>query len=142
MPDVDKRKLVLFVDSVEYTDSVSTAKFTSAESDSDFMSFAEAMAGGARDYVLALTLKQNTSAASLWDLMWTSAGDDVPVSLWPNGMPVGGDPTVTQPEFTATCTIKDPDGDLLGGDAEPSPKARQVTEVEWLCLAKPVRVTA
>lgn len=143
MPDVDKRKLVLLVDGVDYTDSVSTAKFTSAETDSDFVSFEEAAAGGARDYFLALTLKQNTSAASLWDVMWTEAGNDLDVELWPNGRPgTPFDPTVSQPQFTATCTVKDPDGDLLGGDADPAPRAKQVTEVEWPCLAKPVRVTA
>jgi hypothetical protein len=142
MPDVNKRHLVLIVDSAEYTDSVSTAKITSAETDSDFVSFEQAAAGGGRDYFLAMTLKQNTTAASLWDVIFTQGGEDLDFELWPNGMPVDTIPTATQPQFTGTATVKDPDGDLLGGDADPSPSARQVTEVEWQCLAKPVRATA
>jgi len=142
MTDVDKRKLVLFVDSLNCTDSVSTAKFTSAETDSDFVSFTQAAAGGARDYFLALTLKQNTASGTIWNIMWTQGGSDLPVDLWPNGMPVGGVPTASQPKFTATVTVKDPDGDVLGGEANASPSARQVTEVEWQCLAKPVRTVA
>lgn len=142
MPDVDKRKLVLVVDGVDYTDSVSTAKITSAETDSDFVSFTQAAAGGGRDYFLAMTLKQNTTAASLWDVVFTQGGEDLDFELWPNGIPEPDVATVTQPRITGTATVKDPDGDLLGGDADPSPSARQVTEVEWQCLAKPVRETA
>lgn len=142
MPDVDKRKLVLIVDGLDCTDSVSNARFTSAETDSDFVSFAQAAAGGGRDYFLAMTLKQNTTATTLWDIMWAQGGEDVPVELWPNGIPTPDTATVNQPRFTATVTVKDPDGDLLGGDADPSPSARQVSEVEWQCLAKPVRETA
>lgn len=142
MNDVNKRHLRLFVDSVERTDSVSTAKFTSAETDSDFVPFSVAASGGGRDYFLAMTLKQNTSNSSLWDVIYTQSGEDLPVELWPNGMPLGGTPTAAQPLFEATCTVKDPDGDLLGGDADPSPSARQVTEVEWQTLAKPTRAVA
>lgn len=140
--DVDKRKLVLLVDSVDYTDSVSTAKFTSAATDSDFVPFSVAAAGGGRDYFLAMTLKQNTAAGSLWDVVYTQGGEDLPIELWPNGMPVGGTPTPTQPLFEAVCTVKDPDGDFLGGDADPSPSARQVTEVEWQAAAKPTKAVA
>lgn len=142
MPDVDKRKLVLLVDGADYTSEVSNARITSAETDSDFVSFAQAAAGGARDYFLALTMKQNTTAGALWDVMWTQAGEDLPFEIWPNGHPVDDIATVSQPRITGTATVKDPDGDMLGGDADPSPSARQVSEVEWQCLAKPVRETS
>lgn len=141
MPDVGTRLAVLFVDGDDFTDSISTATVRSAETDSDFVSFADAAAGGKRDYTLALTLKQNTTADSLWDIVWARSGDDVPVEVWPNGMPVSGDPTASQPQFTGTVTVTDPDGDLLGGEANPSTSARQVTEVEWMFTAKPVRNT-
>jgi hypothetical protein len=142
MPDVGTRRLVLIVDGTNYTDSVSTAAIRSAESDSDFISFADAAAGGARDYVLGMTLKQNTSADSLWDLIWAQPGEDLDFELWPNGMPEGGVPTVNQPLFEGTATVTDPDGDLLGGEANPSNTARMTTEVEWPCTAKPTRVTS
>lgn len=139
MPDVGTRRLVLIVDSTDYTDSVSTAVIRSAETDSDFVSFTDAAAGGKRDYVLAMTLKQNTTAASLWDLIWSQFGADLPFELWPNGKPVDELPSAAQPQFTGTATVSDPDGDLLGGEANPSNSARQVTEVEWSCVDKPVR---
>lgn len=142
MPDVNTRHCVLIVDGIDATDSVSRAVVTSAESDSDFVSFAQAAAGGARDYALALTMKQNTSASTLWDIIWTQSGADVEVEVWPNGKPVGGTPTVSQPLFEGTVTVKDPDGDLLGGEANASTTARQVTEVEWLFLEKPTKTTA
>jgi hypothetical protein len=50
-------------------------------------------------------------------------------------------PTVAEPHFTGTVTISEPDGDYLGGDADPSTSARFVTEVEWIFTAKPVMVT-
>jgi len=140
MPDVGTRHAVLLVDGVEYTDSISKGVITSAETDSDFVSFADAAAGGKRDYALALTLKQNTTAASLWDVIWTQAGEDLDVELWPNGRPATPfTPSATQPKFSGTVTITDPDGDLLGGEANPSTSARQITEVSWLFLAKPTK---
>jgi hypothetical protein len=141
MTQVNKRHAVLIVDDIDYTDSVSTAKITSAETDSDFVPFSVAAAGGGRDYFLAMTLVQDPAAASLWDLMWSQGGADLPFELWPNGKPVDEIATTSQPRFTGTATVKDPDGDVLGGDADPSPSARQVTEVEWQCVAKPLRET-
>jgi hypothetical protein len=142
MPDVNTRHVVLLVDDLDCSDSVSRAEVTSAESDSDFMSFAEAAAGGKRDYALALTLKQNTTAGTLWDIIWTQGGQDLPVEVWPNGKPVDEIPTATQPRFTGTCTVKDPDGTILGGEASASTTARMTTEVEWLFTEKPTRETA
>lgn len=142
MPDVGTRRAVLFVDSVEYTDSISKGVVTSAETDSDFVSFEDAANGGKRDYALALTLKQNTTADSLWDVIWTQTGAELDAELWPNGRPVDGIPTATQPQFEGTVTITDPDGDFLGGEANPSTSARQVTEVSWMFLEKPVRNVA
>lgn len=141
MPDVNTRHAVVIIDDIDCTDVVSRAAVTSAESDSDFVSFAQAAAGGARDYLLALTLKQNTSTGTLWDLIWTAAGTDVETEVWPNGKPVGDVPTASQPQFLGTVTVKEPDGDLLGGEANASTTARQVVEVEFTYLAKPTRNT-
>jgi hypothetical protein len=143
MPDVGTRLAVLLVDDVEYTDSISTATIRSAETDSDFVSFEDAAAGGRRDYTLAIVMKQNTTAASLWDVVWAQAGADLDVELWPNGRPgTPFTPTPTQPRFSGTVTITDPDGDLLGGEANPSTSARQTTEVEWMFTAKPTKATS
>lgn len=141
MGDVGTRHAVLTVDGNDFTSSISTGTVRSAETDSDFVSFADAAAGGKRDYTLALVLKQNTDADSLWDVIWSRSGEDVPVELWPLGKPLDGIATVTQPRFEGTCTVTDPDGDLLGGEANPSTSARQTTEVEWMFTEKPTKVT-
>src|SRR5690606_5188401 len=78
---------------------------------------------------------------TLWDIIWTQGGQDLPVEVWPNGKPVDDTPTVTQPRFTGTCTVKDPDGTILGGEASASTTARMTTEVEWLFTEKPTRET-
>lgn len=141
MPDVGTRKLRLYVDDTDYTASVSNATITSAETDSDFVSFADAAAGGLRDYALHLVMKQNTSADSLWDLIWSRPGEEVTFSIWPNGEPSDGEPTADQPEITGVAVVQDPDGDLLGGEANPSTTARMTVEVDWLCTEKPIRDT-
>lgn len=139
MPVVNTRHAVVIIDDIDCTDVVSRAEVSSAESDSDFVSFAQAAAGGARDYTLGLTLAQNTSVATLWDLIWTQAGQDVEAEVWPNGKPVDSIPTAAQPQFLGMVTITEPDGVLLGGEASASTTARQVTEVEFAYLSKPTR---
>ena len=102
------------------------------------MTFADALAGGAREYKLALTLKQDTSTTSLWYYAWASAGTDVAVEVWPNG---GGTPaTATPPKIGGTVTVVEPDGDFLGGEANASSTAVFTTEVEWTFTAKPTLV--
>jgi hypothetical protein len=141
VPDVGTRELVLYVDDIDFSDSVKVAEVVGKASESEFLSYAEALAGGARAYDLHLVLKQNTSADSLWDYIWSHAGEDVAVELWPNGYNSGTQST-SYPQFTGTVTILEPDGTLLGGEAKVSNRSKQTTEVTWPFLAKPTRVTA
>lgn len=138
MAAIGTRKLTLTIDTDEVAPEVAKAIITSEESDSDFISFADAAAGGARTYKLALTFVQDAEAASLWDKVWTAAGTDVPVLVRPYGNAVA---SATEPHFEGMVTITEPDGDLMGGEADPSTSARFVTEVEWTFLAKPDRIT-
>ena len=139
MAAIGTRKLKIEVDGTEYTAVVSNARITTTESDADFVSFADAAAGGARDYALALTLAQDAATGSLWSEIFDSAGTEVPVTIMPYG---NATPTTAEPHFTATATITEPDGDLLGGEANASTTARMTVEVEWPLTAKPTRVTA
>ncbi len=139
MARIGTRKLKLEVDGTEHTAQVSNVRIVSGESESDFTSFADAAAGGARDYRLAITLTQDAAATSLWNEIWASSGTDVPVTVMPYGNAVA---TVGEPHFEGTVTIKEPDGDLLGGEANASNTAVFTVEVEWPFLAKPTRVTA
>jgi hypothetical protein len=134
-----KTKLFLGAGVTDFTAEVSNVRLVSGEKDSDFMSFAEATAGGARDYTLALTIRQDTAAASLWYYVWNQAGADVAYQFWPNGQNTVAPttPTATYPKFSGTVTVREPDGDLLGGEANKSNTAVNLIEVEWQCTAKP-----
>lgn len=138
MAAIGTRKLTLSIDGDDVTAEVSTATIATKESESDFVSFADAAAGGSREYSLKLTFVQDAASASLWDQVWSHAGDDIPVIVRPYGNSAA---SAGEPHFTGTVTITEPDGDLLGGDADPSTSARFVTEVEWVFTAKPTRVT-
>ena len=145
MPAVGSRTLAFRVGAgpTDFTSSVKDVRIKSAETDSDFVSFADALAGGARDYTLAITLKQDTAAAALWYYCWDNAGDDVAVEVWPLGIPgAPGDPTASQPCIAGTVTISEPDGDLIGGEANASNTMRFTAEVEWKYTAKPTLYTS
>lgn len=139
MAALGTRKLKFKIASTDYTDSVSEVRITTEESDSDFVSFAEAAAGGARQYRLALTLKQDTAAASLWYYAWGSAGTEVACEVWPNGGTVA---SVTTPKFTMTAVVMEPDGDFIGGEANKSTTSYFTAEFVWDLVAKPVLVIA
>lgn len=139
MAAIGTRKLKLNIGGTEHTAEVSNVRLTSAESDSDFTSFADAAAGGARDYALAITLTQDAAAGSLWSLIFDNAGSDVTYTVMPYGNVT---PTASEPHFTGTCTISEPDGDLLGGEANKSNTAKMTVEVEFPCTGKPTKVTA
>lgn len=133
------RSLTVTIDSEDYTAEVSNCRIVSGEADADFTTFADAAAGGAREYRLEFTAGQDVEADSLWDKMFTMAGDSVAVLIKPAG---GTTATPTQPHFTGNVTITEPDGDMLGGEANASTSARFTFECSWVFAAKPVRVTA
>lgn len=127
------------VGGTDFTAEVSNCRITSEESDSDFVPFASAASGGARLYKLAFTAAQDPATASLWDKMWTSAGTTAAVIVKPAG---GTTASPTQPHFTGNVVITEPDGDILGGEANKSTTARFTFDCEWEFTAKPTRVTA
>lgn len=139
MAAIGTRLLTLTIDDDEVTAEVSTATITSADAKSDFVSFADAALGGSREYALKLKFIQDAASTSLWNQVWSAAGSDVAVIVRPYGNSVA---TATEPHFHGTVTITEPDGDYLGGDADPSTSARFVTEVAWVFTAKPTRVIA
>lgn len=139
MAHIGTRKLKIEIDGVEHTASVSNARITSGESDSDFVPFASAASGGAREYRLEFTAAQDAEAASLWREVWDNAGTSVPVTLMPYG---NATPSLTEPHFEATAVISEPDGDLLGGEANSSASARFTFDCSWVLEAKPTLITA
>ena len=139
MAALGTRLLKLSIGGTDYTAQVSKAVITSGDADSDFTSFADAAAGGAREYRLEFTGVQDTATASLWDKVWTSAGTTVAGILMPSGNAAA---SATQPHYTFNAVITEPDGDFIGGEADSSATARFTFEVSWVLTAKPAKVTA
>lgn len=138
MARLGTRKLLVEIDGVEYSAQVSNCRIVGAEADSDFVTFADAAAGGKRDYTLAFTAEQNLDTTSLWSQMWDSAGDTVPVTIMPEG---NEEPSVAAPHFQGNVVISEPDGDLLGGEANADPTAAFTFEAEWRFTARPTKIT-
>lgn len=138
MAAIGTRKLQVEIDGVEHSANVSNARFTSGASDSDFTSFADAAAGGSREYRLEGTAVQDADTGSIWSKIWDAAGTSIPITLMPYGNVT---PSVTEPHFTATAVVTEPDGDLLGGEANSSATAKMTIDFSWVLTAKPTKVT-
>lgn len=140
MARIGTRKLTLSLADADVSPEVSKVVINAAATDSDFVSFADAAGGsGSRAYTLGLTLAQDAVAGTVWDYIWSHAGTDVAFVIRPYG---NATPSTTEPHFTGTATIVEPDGELLGGEANVSVTAVMTVEVEWPLLAKPTKVTA
>lgn len=92
-----------------------------------------------REYRLQGTAAQDPAAGSLWDLVWDSVDQEVAVDLRPAGGVVASE---TQPAFVGTVIVTEPDGDLLGGQADSSAVNRFTFDIDWRFTAKPTRVVA
>lgn len=136
---IGTRKLKVTIDGDEHTAEVSVCEVTSQPSDSDFTSFAAAAAGGARDYFLHLVAVQDGAAAAFWDKVWSHAGETVTALIQPYG---NSTPSATEPHFEGDVTIKEPDGVLLGGEANGSTSSRFTIDVLWPYDAKPEKITS
>jgi hypothetical protein len=142
MAEWGTRSLVFRANNADFTGTVSKVRIKSAETDADFVSFADAAAGGLRKYKLVLTLKQDNAATALWFFAWASAGQTLPYEVWPNGRPVSGIASPAQPKFSGSVIVMEPDGDFIGGDADASPTKYFTADFEWDCTGKPVLATS
>lgn len=139
MGSVNARDLTLTVGGTEYATQVFSAQVESAAADSDDVTYAEASTGGGRQYNLVMTLTQDMVTSSLWSQIWDNAGDDIAVLMRPYGNSAA---SLTQPHFSMSANIREPDGVIIGGTADVSPSVRQQTEVTWPLAAKPTKVTS
>lgn len=138
MSVIGTRLLKVKIGDTEHTAEVSKCEITAGKADSDFTSFEDAANGGAREYALNLTARQDTGSASLWRYLWDNPGDSVAVKVNPGGNATA---TVEDPHFSGNVTITEPDGTLLGGEANSSTSARMTFEVSWVFEARPVEIT-
>jgi hypothetical protein len=139
MAGLGTRSLLISIGGTDYTAQVSKCVISSDDSDRDFITFADAAAGGARDYTLEFTAVQDMATGTLWDKVWTVAGTSVACILKPYGNATA---SPTQPWYNFNATVKEPNGDFIGGEADSSVTARQVIECEWPLDAKPTKVTS
>jgi hypothetical protein len=139
MAAIGTRLLKLEIDGAEFTGQVSAARIVSGEGDTDFVTFADAAAGGAREYRIEFTAVQDAAAGSLWTEVFDNAGDTVPFTLMPYGNAVA---SATEPHFEGNAVISEPDGDLIGGEADASATARFTIDCSWVLTGKPARVSA
>jgi hypothetical protein len=138
MAALGTRLLTIQVDGQDRTAEVSSVRVTSGEGDTDFVTFADAASGGSREYRLEFTAVQDTETGTLWDEVFTNAGDTVPVVI----APAGGTPSASNPSFSMNAIISEPDGDLLGGEANASATARFTFEASWVLEGKPTKTIA
>ena len=139
MTALGTRSLLLEIDGEEVTAEISKGVITAAGAEADFTTFAVARSGGGRDYQLEMIGVQDPATGSLWDRVWTAAGEEVACLMKPHGNAVA---TLAQPHYEFTAVISEPDGDFLGGEADASTTARFTFEVKWKLLAKPIKITS
>jgi hypothetical protein len=139
MAALGTRALVLTIGGTDYTAQVSKAVISSGDRDSDFVTFADAAAGGARDYALEFTAVQDMATTTLWDKVWSLSGTSVAYLIKPYGNATA---SVSQPHYSGNATITEPDGDFIGGEADSSTSARMTFECSWVLDAKPTKVTS
>lgn len=138
MAGIGTRLLKLTIGGTDYTAEVSKAVIVSGASNSDFVTFADAAAGGAREYRLEFTAVQDAATTTLWNQVWTASGTTVAGLLKPYGNAAA---SVTQPHYSFNAVVTEPDGDFIGGEADASVTARMVVECSWVLDAKPTKVT-
>lgn len=139
MAGLGTRLLELTIGGTSVTAQISKGVIVSGEADSDFVTFADAAAGGKREYRLEGTAVQDTTTGTVWDKVWTAAGTSVACILKPYGNAVA---SAAQPHFSFNATVTEPDGDLIGGEADASTTARFTFDFSWVLDAKPTKVTA
>ena len=133
------RTLLISIGGTEYNTQVFEAHVDADDADSKDITFAEAAAGGGRKYTLAITLTQDLIASTLWDKIFTAAGSDVTVLMKPYGNTAA---SATQPHFSMTANVREPNGTFIGGQADANVQTRYNIEVEWPLAAKPTRVVS
>ena len=138
MAAIGTRKLKLEIDGVERSVELTNARLAPQDAEADTVTFAEAAEGGSKDWHLQGTAVQDAATGTIWTAVFEEAGTDVTYTLMPYGNET---PSATEPHFTGTVTIGQPDGDFLGGEANASPKARFTVDIDWVCTAKPTKVT-
>lgn len=139
MTALGTRDLTLSIGAADVTLQVFNVELLSRAADGSQVTFGEAKAGGGRIYSLKMVMTQDLATTGLWDKIWSASGTTVAALLKPYG---NATPSATQPHYSGNVIITEPDGVLIGGDADSSATARFQTEITWDFTAKPTKLTA
>ncbi len=106
---VKANSITITVDGDDYTADLSSIMLQSEEASSDVTTFADATAGGARDFYVEMSGVTSTDATSFFMVCWNNAGDEVPFTLETTSSDAG--------EFTGTLRIPAKGAIPFGGEA-------------------------
>jgi len=106
---VKANSITITVDGDDYTADLSSIMLQSEEASSDVTTFADATAGGARDFYIEMSGVTSTDATSFFMVCWNNAGDEVPFTLETSAATAG--------EFSGTLRIPAKGAIPFGGEA-------------------------
>lgn len=130
------RSLTLVIDGIARTADVSDCRIVSTPMEGVGLVWQNGLRS-LRRYRLQGTAAQEMATGSLWDLVWGHSDEFVVVDVRPAGGEVA---STTQPHFTGSVWVTEPDGVLVGGTADASPGARLTFDFDWLFQTRPTRM--
>jgi hypothetical protein len=112
---IDGKKLSLKFGTLEVKAESGEFTLDNEEADGGYTTFADAAAGGTRQWFITITSLTATDSTSFWRFLWDNTGEEVAFTFIPHG-----NVTVTadQPTFTGTAVVgaKPPIGGSAGED--------------------------
>jgi hypothetical protein len=127
--------LKLTIGTTDYWADITSAVLENEEAAAGVTTFADAAAGGARQYYFTISAIQSTDTSSFWSYIWDNTGDIVDYVFAPHGNTT---PSTSQPHFEGT--VKIPVKPVIGGDAGTTNE--YTFEVRMDCQEEPTKVTA
>ena len=106
--------LKLTIDGDDYWADLSSVVMASEDAAADVTTFADAAAGGSRDWFFTVSGVQSTDTTSFWMAMWDNPGSEVAFIYAPHG---NASASSTQPHFTGTVRLPARGSFQLGGEA-------------------------
>lgn len=97
------KDLSLTFGAVEFKTEGTQVVLQNEESDTDAVTFAEVGSGSAVGWFFELAATSDYGVGSFWDMLWTSAGQDMAYLFKPYGNAVA---SPSQPHFSGKCTTK------------------------------------
>lgn len=138
MTRIGTRSLLLAIDGIDRTDDVSRALITSTAKNTT-LAVVDGRVGEiqVREYRLEVTTPQDP--AGLWGFVWANAGTFQDFYLAPFG---NTEATAAQPHWSGVLSLTEPDGEFLGGTADPSRRRILTASLSWLILGRPTMQTS